>query len=64
VTRFWRTRKFLRSADNWRRGFAFGYVSRCRVCGHTAYLPEHPGHGIRRDEPPTEQVPGGGQDGC
>ena len=40
----WRTRKFLRSVNNWRRGFAFGYVSRCRVCCHTAYRPEHALH--------------------
>jgi len=38
---FYRTRKFLRSLDNWRRGFAFGYVRRCRACGHTAYYPDH-----------------------
>lgn len=40
----WRVRKFLRSLDNYRRGFAFGYVRRCRICGHTAYRPEHPAH--------------------
>lgn len=37
----WRIRKFLRSLDNYRRGFAFGYVRRCRECGHTAYSSGH-----------------------
>lgn len=39
--RLWPLRKFLRSLDNWRRGFAFGYVRRCRACGHTAYYSDH-----------------------
>jgi hypothetical protein len=40
----WRIRKFFRSLDNYRRGFKFGYVRRCRVCDHTAYYPRHPDH--------------------
>jgi hypothetical protein len=40
----WRIRKFFRSLDNYRRGFKFGYVRRCRVCDHTAYYPRHPNH--------------------
>lgn len=40
---WWRVRKFFRSLDNYRRGFAFGYVRRCRVCDHTAYYPDHCG---------------------
>jgi len=27
----------LRSLDNWRRGFAYGPVRRCRKCSHTVY---------------------------
>ena len=29
------------SIRNYRRGYAYGPVARCRVCGHTAYSPDH-----------------------
>ena len=40
-----------RSFDNWRRGFKFGPVRRCRVCDHTAYLPDHCAGGAEGDTP-------------
>lgn len=37
---------FWRSVVNRRKGYMFDSIQRCRVCGHTAYSPEHPGHGL------------------
>lgn len=39
--KIWPVRRCVRSFDNWQRGFAFGYVRRCRACGHTAYYRDH-----------------------
>lgn len=33
----WPVQKRLRAFDNYRRGFAYSYIRRCRACGHTAY---------------------------
>jgi hypothetical protein len=46
---------WLRSVDNYRRGFAYGPVRRYRCCGHTTpfHTPDCPATAAEEKEPAT-----------